>query len=65
MICKKCKEDKEIEEYNDTANLSKDGKFVKRSDCKSCQKKYRNLYYIYNKERELYNQRIRRWKKKK
>lgn len=64
--CKKCKDIKPLEEFNDTFNILKDGtiKQGKRGDCKKCQDKYRKLYYSIHKDKEMVTQRIRRARNK-
>lgn len=60
-ICTKCKEPKELSEFNETSNLVTS----LRGDCKECQKKYTAAHYAANKERYAENQRIRRYRIKK
>lgn len=61
-VCKKCGDEQELSEYNVTFNVLKDGTIVtnRRSDCKTCQQKYRKLYYSIYKDEEMESQRQRR-----
>lgn len=60
-ICTKCKEPKELSEFNETSNLVTS----LRGDCKKCQRKYAAAHYAANKEKYFNNQRIRRSRNKK
>ena len=52
--CTKCKKVKPLEDYNDTVILTK------RGDCKSCEHKYTQTYYLANKQRIRDNEKVRR-----
>ena len=47
MICTKCFQDKNVDDFNDDQHGNK------RNSCKVCQKAYNKAYYLKNKERLL------------
>lgn len=51
MVCSKCKEEKDIEEYSFRSKKNN----TRRSECKTCVKKYRKKYYSENREKGIAN----------
>jgi hypothetical protein len=52
-VCKKCGENKALEDYNDTVGINK------RGDCKSCESAYTKAYYLRNRDHILLQGSIR------